>query len=273
MSTDKDKTDASIRKALADEIAEKQKRDNDERQAKMREALNNERVARRAETDMTNRREADRLWAISNDNAQRLIDSGAEAYADYIASNQAIVKSLITLVDAMGVRMPIPKLLRDVGIRPLRQIIDSGIDKAVDGVSNLFSSDPGAAPIPMPTLQHNIEMGDDNKLNLFRESNPQMVDAAKVDVNRADNLELHPVHKEKIATHILYWLKKQGYEPGAETGTFKKTADDTLLTKEEFARLRDDPVNGLGASLTTKFGLNFEKKEDEDKDFDFPTPD
>lgn len=272
MSTDKDKTDASIRKALADEIAEKQKKDNDERQAKMREALNSERVARRAETDMTNRREADRLWEISNKSAQDLINSGAQAYADYIASSQEIVKSLITLVDAMSARLPISKLLRDVALRPAGKIIDARIDMLVDKVSDIFSSSPAATPVPMPTLQHNIEMGDDNKLNLFRDSNPQMVDAAKVAVSRDDNLELHPVHKEKIGTHILYWLKQQGYEPGSEPGTFKNAADDTPLTKDAFARLRDDPVNGLGASLKTKFGLNFEKQEDEDLDIDFPTP-
>ncbi|CAM4445303.1 MAG: hypothetical protein LEGION0403_FIIPPAGN_01158 [Legionella sp.] len=137
---------------------------------------------------------------------------------------------------------------------PLKHTLKNAI---VDIKDTLLNTLRGNVRVDLPTLVHDIKIGDDNKLALKLHANSQDLTDDRVLPNSVRSL-------------VTLWLWERGYEldPNNNHEGYRAKEGHEPLTAEKFNELKNDPENGLNEFLNRASELQYR----EELDADSPTP-
>jgi hypothetical protein len=178
------------------------------------------------------------LWEELDQLADNAINSGQEAYNDWRSAMMALLALFAKVVKAMSQSISeatqpmtdkIKQTVREKFVYPLR-------DKFLDHIR-------GDPTIDLPTLVHDVNMSDDNKLN---------VGDIKLDGSTPDR-EVN----RSFETLVNLWLASEGYELAPDDTYVTADAHKTVLTKDAFEALKNDEEHGLDTFLESNVDLQF----------------
>jgi len=170
------------------------------------------------------------LWEAAIHKAMTVINQDQAAYNDWRNAMSSLLNMFGKLNEAVYYSV------NKHATQPVSNFI---VDKLIlGGIKDSFIQPP--TEITLPSLEHNVQFTDDNRLNiepLVRSDHPSTAKAAQ-DLQEAFTLG------------IECWLKDNGYTqvPGDDMKFVNSRGQP--LDKDTFYQLKDDPYHGLAVFLT-----------------------
>lgn len=168
-------------------------------------------------------------WQAAINKALSVINQDQAAYNDWRNAMSSLLNMFSLLNKAMV------GSIDKHATQPLTEFL---VDQVALGlIKDSFIKPP--AEITLPSLAHNVQFSDDNKLNiapLVRSDHPHF----------AESEQIRAAFKEGI----VCWLKDNGYTQDPDDEMKFVNSRGVPLDKAAFYELKADPVNGLDAFLS-----------------------
>ncbi|MDR3502547.1 MAG: hypothetical protein P4L79_08185 [Legionella sp.] len=184
--------------------------------------------------------------AIFEDKLKSVMGSEQSSIHDWKSSMMALISVLAAFVAAVNQEVnekTAPYLV------PLKHALKNGVIDMKDTLLDKLRGDPR---VDLPTLVHDVKIGDDNKLAVNL---------------RADEQQLNEQEKlpQGLRTLVALWLNERGYEidPNNEEG-FRSKEGHEPLTAEVFNELKNDPDNGLNEFLNRASEVQYREELEDD---------